>query len=360
LTKMFGIRKHFKRKGGTSGLAPGTPVYLGDERHEPVRITLIDYDKDHIEEREISTPEECAPLLNTDGVSWLNLDGIHDVGAVETLGRALDLHPLVQEDVVNPWHRPKLEDFESYLFVVLKMLSYDEKSGEVNGEQVSLVLSRKYVISFQERPGDVFDFVRERIRSGKGRIRRMGADYLAYALLDAVVDQYFLILEKIGDRVEDMDDGVVSDPRPEILQEIHSLKREMIFLRKSVWPLREVINRMERGESSLITPPTQKYLRDVYDHTVQVIDTLETFRDMIAGMHDTYLTSISNRMNQVMKVLTIIATIFIPLTFIAGIYGMNFEFMPELKWRWGYAAVWGVMAVSAVIMLLFFRKKRWL
>lgn len=360
MTKMFGIRKHFQRKGGTSGLAPGTPVYLGDDRHESVRITLINYDKDHVEEREISTPDECAPLLNSDRVCWLNLDGIHDVGAVETLGRAFNLHPLVQEDVVNPWHRPKLEDFESYLFVVLKMLSYDEKSGEVNGEQVSLILGSKYVISFQERPGDVFDFVRERIRSGKSRIRRMGADYLAYALLDAVVDQYYLILEKIGDRIEDMDDGVVSDPRPEILQQIHSLKREMIFLRKSVWPLREVINQMERGESPLITPPTQKYLRDVYDHTVQVIDTLETFRDMIAGMHDTYLTSISNRMNQVMKVLTIIATIFIPLTFIAGIYGMNFEFMPELKWRWGYAVVWGVMAVSAVIMLLFFKKKRWL
>jgi magnesium transporter len=242
----------------------------------------------------------------------------------------------------------------------LKMLYLDNETSETQVEQVSLVFGKNFVISFQEKQGDIFETIRERIRNGKGRIRKMGTDYLAYALIDAVVDHYFIILEKDGEKIEELEDKVVSDPKPETLQKIHRLKREMIFLRRSVWPLRELVNSLERGESPLIHKATRIYLRDVYDHTIQVIDTLETYRDMLSGMHDTYLSSISNRMNEVMKVLTIIATIFIPLTFIAGIYGMNFEFMPELKWRWAYFSVWGVILIVAVFMLIFFRRKKWL
>jgi magnesium transporter len=253
-----------------------------------------------------------------------------------------------------------LEDFGDYIFVVLKTFSYNHQSDELEPEQISLILGPSFVVSFQEREGDVFNPIRERIRSNKGRIRRMGADYLAYSLLDSIVDHYFIVLEQVGEEVEFLEEELVTNPTPETLQTIHNLKREMLFLRKSVWPLREVIGALERGESSLIKESTGIYLRDVYDHTIQVIDTIETFRDMISGMLDIYLSSVSNRMNEVMKVLTIIATIFIPLTFIAGIYGMNFQYMPELEWRWGYPMVWVVMLAIGVLMLIYFRKKDWL
>jgi len=253
-----------------------------------------------------------------------------------------------------------MEDFVDYLFVVLKMLHYDEKEKAVRAEQVSLILGSNYVISFQETEGDVFDPIRERIRMERGRIRKMGADYLAYSLIDEIVDNYFLILEKLGEKIEDMEDALVTNPTPETLQAIHGLKREMIFLRKSVWPLREVISRLERWESPLIDKSIAIYLRDVYDHTIQVIDAIETFRDMLSGMLDIYLSSISNRMNEIMKVLTMIATIFIPLTLIAGIYGMNFKYMPELESPWGYPMIYLVMLVIGIIMVIYFRRKRWL
>ncbi|MGA1796130.1 MAG: magnesium/cobalt transporter CorA, partial [bacterium] len=264
------------------------------------------------------------------------------------------------EDILNTNQRPKFEDFEHFIYVVLKMLSYDTEKQEIIAEQVSIVIGQNFVLSFQEREGDVFNPVRERIRNAKGRIRKMGADYLAYALLDAVVDNYFLILEALGEEVEELEEALVVNPTPQVLQAIHHLKRETIFLRKAVWPLREVIDSLGRRESPLIGKGTTLFLRDVYDHTIQIIDTAETFRDLIAGMLDIYLSSISNRMNNVMKVLTIIATIFIPLTFIAGIYGMNFKYMPELDWRWSYPLVWVVMVLVAVYMVMYFKDKGWL
>jgi len=270
------------------------------------------------------------------------------------------LHPLILEDIVNTEQRPKMEDFEQYIFVVLKMLQYNEKEDEIIAEQVSLILGSNFVISFQETEGDIFDPIRDRIRNSKGRIRKMGADYLAYALLDAVVDNYFTILEKIGEKIETVEEELVANPIPETLQIIHTMKREMIFLRKSVWPLREVVGGLQRAESALIQESTGIYLRDVYDHTIQVIDTIETFRDMISGMLDIYMSSVSNKMNEVMKVLTIFAAIFIPLTFIAGIYGMNFQYMPELEWQLGYFAVLLIMLLVAVSLLVYFRKKKWL
>lgn len=357
---MINMGKFIRKRGKKIGLPPGTPVYVGERKIEKVKISVIDYDEAQFQEKEAKTVEECFPFKETPTVTWINIDGIHQVDIIEKIGKHFDLHPLIMEDICHTEQRPKMEDFGHYIYIVLKMLYYDEKEDETKVEQVSLILGKNFVISFQEREGDIFNRIRERIRNGKGRIRKMRADYLAYALLDAVVDNYFLILEKIGERIEELEDRVVADPKPETLQEIHKLKREMIFLRRSVWPLRELINGLERGESSLIQKASRIYLRDVYDHTIQIIDTVETFRDMASGMHDTYLSSISNRMNEVMKVLTIIATIFIPLTFIAGIYGMNFKFMPELEWRWAYFVVWTVIGVVAVGMLIFFRKKKWL
>ncbi len=352
--------KFVRRRSKKAGLSPGTLIHIGEKKAERVKITLIGYDETHLEEREVRSVEECFPFREAPTVTWINVDGLHQVEVIESLGRHFGLHPLVLEDILSTGQRPKLEDYGDHIFIVLRMLNDHEGQSETEDEQISLILGRNFVLSFQERVGDVFDPIRERIRSGKGRIRKLGADYLAYALIDAIVDHYFIILERLGDRMEALHEELVESPSSQTLQEIQHLKREMIFLRRSIWPLREVISALHRGESSLFGEPTRIYLRDVYDHTIQVIDALETFRDMISGMLDIYLSSLSHRMNEIMKVLTIIATIFIPLTFIAGVYGMNFEYMPELKWRWGYFAVLGVMVLLALSMLFYFRRKRWL
>ena len=352
--------KIIRRRSKKAGLPPGTLVFDGERRVERTRITLFDYDGSRLQEKEAERIEECFPLKDEPTVTWINIDGVHEVENVEKIGGHFGIHPLVQEDIVHIGQRPKMEDFDEYLFIVIKMLFYDDGKEEVTAEQVSLVVGENYVISFQEREGDVFEPVRERLRNGKGRIVKQGADYLAYALLDAIVDSYFAILEKTGDRIESLEEELITNPGPGTVGIIQRMKREMVFLRKSVWPLREVISGLERDESSIIRESTHVYLRDVYDHTIQVIDTVETLRDMIGGMLDIYLSSVSNRMNEVMKVLTIIATIFIPLTFIAGIYGMNFEHMPELRVPWAYPAVWGVMCAVGILMLIYFRRKRWL
>lgn len=348
------------KRSKKAGLPPGSLVHIGKEKTEKVRITLMDYNEKQYQEKEVATVEECFPFKDTPTVTWINIDGIHDEAVIEKIGTHFGVHPLILEDIMNTTQRPKMEDFGDYVFLVLKMFNYDEKNNEENIEQMSLILGRNFVISFQEKQGDAFDPVRERIRKGNSRLRKTGSDYLAYALIDAIVDSYFFILEKLGERIEFTEDELVSDPRPATLQEIHNLKREMIFLRKSVWPLREVISGLERAESSLIQKSTGIFIRDVYDHIIQVIDNIETYRDMLSGMLDIYLSSVSNRMNEVMKVLTIIATIFIPLTFLAGVYGMNFKFMPELGWRWGYFAIWVVMVVVAVFMLVHFKRRKWL
>ncbi len=353
-------RKAVARRSKKAGLPPGTLVYTGEQQVESVRITIIDYDEQHVQERQVASTEECLPFRATPTVTWINVDGLHDVSVIENLGKAFDLHPLLLEDVLSTAQRPKFEDYEKHLFVVLRMLHFGDDLPTIETEQVSLIVGPNFVLTFQERVGDVFDVVRDRIRSGKGRVRRFGADYLAYSLLDAIVDSYFAVLEKVGEKIEDLEEELVSDPNQTTLRRIHGLKREMINLRRSIWPLRELVNGLQRSESTLITKSTSVYLRDVYDHTIHIIDTIESYRDMISGMLDIYLSSVSNRMNAVMKVLTIIATLFIPLTFIAGVYGMNFEHMPELRWRYGYAVVWAVMIVVAAIMLVYFRRKRWL
>jgi magnesium transporter len=354
------MAKLIKKRSKKTGLPPGTLVHTGERKVKSTRITFIDYDERNFQEKQVSAIEECFQFKMTSTVTWINIDGIHEVDIIEKLGNRFELHPLILEDILNTDQRPKFEDFDKYMFIVLRMLSYDDENQAVEEEQVSLVLGENFVISFQERIGDVFNYVRDRIRNAKGRIRKTGADYLCYSLIDAIVDSYFSILERIGGKIESMEEKLVSDPTEKTLQQIHKLKREMISLRKSVWPLRELISSLQRSESSLISETTDIYLRDTYDHTIQVIDTVESFRDMVSGMLDIYLSSISNRMNAVMKVLTIIATIFIPLTFIAGIYGMNFKYMPELKWRLGYGIVWLAFIVIAAIMLFYFKRKKWL
>ena len=349
-----------KRQMSQAGLPPGTLIFTGEKRVESVRLSVIDYDQESLRELEPKTVEECFPFKETPTVTWLNVTGLHDIEVLEKFGKHFALHPLVLEDVLSTEGRPKYEDFGTYVFLVLKTLHYDDAAHELRVEQISLILGSNFVISFQEIEADPFDPIRERIRTGKGRIRRMGPDYLAYALMDAIVDNYFAILEKIGDHTEALGVRAVEDPDPAVLHSVQTLKGELSYLRRFVWPLREVISGLQRGESELIGKETEIYLRDVYDHTIQVMETIESFRDVAAGMFDTYLSSVSNRMNEVMKVLTIIATIFIPMTFVAGIYGMNFQLMPELGWRWGYVGALLVMLGTAVAMLVYFRTKRWL
>jgi magnesium transporter len=352
--------KLMMKRSEKSGLPPGTLVHIGKKKAKEVKITLIDYDEVHFEKKELKTIEECFVYKEKPTVTWINVDGLHQVEILEKLGNCYSLHPLVLEDILNTEQRPKMEDYGEYLYIVLKMLEDNNKTNEILTEQISLIVGSNFVISFQEREGDVFDPIRERIRSGAGRTRKMGADYLAYTLVDSIVDNYFVILEKLGEKIEFLEEKLVNQPTSETLQTIHRLKREMIFLRKAVWPLREVINGLERGESSLIQQSTGIFFRDVYDHTIQVIDTIETYRDMVSGMLDIYLSSVSNRLNAVMKVLTIIATIFMPLTFLAGLYGMNFKYMPELEWRWGYPAILLLMLMIGGFMLIYFRRKKWL
>jgi len=354
------MQKLIKKRSKKAGLPPGTLVHIGEKKAETPKITVMDYDEAHFQEKEIKTIEECFLFKDIPTVTWFNIDGLHQVEILEKLGECYGFHPLVLEDILNTDQRPKMEDYGDYLYIVLRMLNYNDKRSEIDTEQISLILGPNFIFSFQEREGDVFDPVRERIRNGKGRIRKMGADYLAYTLLDSIVDNYFIIMEKLGEKIEYLEEKLVTHPIPETLQTIHQLKREMIFFRKAVWPLREVISGLERGELAMIKEPTRVYVRDVYDHTIQVIDTIETFRDMVSGMLDIYLSSVSNRLNAVMKVLTIIATIFMPLTFLAGIYGMNFKYMPELEWRWGYPMVWLIVVGISVFMLIYFKKKRWL
>jgi magnesium transporter len=342
------------------GAAPGALEFVGEKRMEEVRLRLIDYDDRGVNEREMSDISECFPLKDTPSVSWINIDGLHDTGIISRLGQAFDLHPLLLEDIVNTQQRPKFEDFENHIFVTMKMLSFNKEEAHVHQENLSLVIGPHWVISFQERIGDVFEPVRERIRSGKGRIRKMGPDYLAYALMDAIVDHYFVTLEAIGERVEALEEEMMGDPGTETLQALHRLKRETVVLRRAIWPLREVVSSLDRSESKLIKKAVSPFIRDLYDHTIQIIDTIDAMRDVIGGMMDLYISIVSNRMNEVMKVLTIIATIFIPLTFVAGIYGMNFENMPELGWHYAYYAVWVVIIVLGVTMLLWFRRLKWL
>ncbi|HII01573.1 TPA: magnesium/cobalt transporter CorA [Methanosarcinaceae archaeon] len=337
----------------------------GRKKAERVVVRVWAYNQSELIEKELETVEDCLvfkgrPDLNV----WINVDGLDRVEVIEKLGNCFGIHPLTLEDILNTGQRPKMEDYESYIYTVLKMMllskTGEEDLEEIIVDQVSIILGPNFLLSFQEREGDVFGPIRERLRKPDSRLRKSGVDYLAYSLIDSVIDYYFVILENFGEKVEELEDELIIDPRPETLHTIQRYKRDMILLRKSVWPLREMINGMQKVESGLIKESTRIYLRDVYDHTIQVIDSIEAFRDILSSMLDVYLSSVSNKMNDIMKVLTIIATIFIPLTFIAGVYGMNFEYMPELRWKMGYPGVMAFMILIGITTFSYFKKKKWL
>ena len=351
----------FKKVVKSAGTAPGTLV----QKTPPAEtnISVLDYTEKKLEEKTIQDIADCFKYKKTKTVSWIDIDGTTP-DIVEKIGQEYGLHPLLMEDLLDVEQRPKFEEYDTCIFVVVKMLNYTDE--HLGVEQVSIVFGKNYVLTFQERPGDVFDPVRERIRLGETRrIRKLGSDYLAYALIDVIVDTYYEVLEQLGERLEVVEEELLDNPSPATLHTIQGMKRDLLFLRKSVWPLREVLNQLYRAENKLIKDDTKLFLRDVYDHTIQVVDTIETFRDMVGGLYDTYLSSVNNKMSEVMKVLTIIATIFIPLTFLAGIYGMNFDTthpwnMPELGWAYGYAVFWVIIVVLTILMVLFFKRKNWL
>jgi magnesium transporter len=350
--------KLVQKRSKKTGLSPGTLVHIGENRTETVEITLFNYAGAQCDERTVTNPNDLQPPAD-ETVTWINVGGVHKIDVLEAFGKQFGLHPLLLEDIANTDQRPKLDDYETYVFLVVKMLAVTERGG-ILVEQVSFVLGRNYVLSFQENGTDVFRPVRDRLRAGKGRLRHNGSDYLLYALVDAVVDQYFAVLESLGEKIETLQERVMADPKPDTLRDIHALKRQLLFVRRAVWPLREVTNSLSRSDCPYLHEPTKVFFRDVYDHVVQIVDTIETFREMLSASLDIYLSSVSYRLNAVMRVLTVITTIFMPLSFIASIYGMNFEHMPELKWEWGYPVVLGAMGLVAAGMLIGFRRRKWL
>lgn len=351
-------RKHHTKKSKL-GMAPGSLLFTGEQKMDQVNIEVMKYNVKTIEEKSFSDISKAIDYLGTsEQVSWINIEGIHDVETIEKVMHHFNLHRLTGEDILSVGQRPKLDDYSNYLHVVLRMFMLVDE--EIEDEQITFILTKNCLITFQEKSGDVFNFVRRRLNEGKGQIRSRGADYLHYALIDSVVDHYFIILENFGDKIEDLEIELLDRPTDDVLKRLHHLRREALQLRRNVYPLREVVSRLEKQEADFINPETRLFVRDLYDHTIQVIETVEVFRDSASGLLDLYMNSISNKMNGIMKLLTIISTIFIPLTFIAGIYGMNFQNMPELEYRYGYFIAMAVMLFLAIIMVLFFKRKKWL
>ena len=360
--RLWGLKKAMTPKRSQKiDLPPGSLVYVGS--HQPTHqavITVIEYNGHIFDERQVERVADLLPLKPEPFTTWINIDGVHDEGVLAQVGEAFHLHPLLLEDILNTDQRPKCEFMENLIYIIVKMFDFDGTQQCLLPEQVSLVIGSNFLLSFEEERGEEFDAIRERLRTNSQRLRNGGPGYLAYSLLDTVVDRYFLSLEKIGQSLEDLEESLMSEQPPNILQDVHHIKRELIFLRKYIWPVREVVSTLQHADTSLLTQQVQVYLRDVYEHTIQAMDTLETYRDLLAGIQDLYLSVLSNRMNEIMKVLTVMSSVFIPLTFIVGVYGMNFQHMPELSSRWGYPAVWVFMIALALWMLRYFKRKRWI
>jgi magnesium transporter len=353
------MKRILKTTSQKAGLPPGSLVHIGEIPADAVRIKAFRYNEKDFEEIAAPDNDVLQHLQEKEGIIWVQVDGVHDPARISSIGEIFSLHALTQEDILNTDQRPKMEEFDNYLFLVGKILSFDEIAGAVQEKHFCLVLMANVILSFHESGTNIFTSVENRLQKANGKIRKKGGDYLAYSLLDAMVDNYFLVLGKIGAQVEELEEEILTEPTMDSLEWLHFLKRDLTILRKSVWPLRDVINSMIRSDSELVLEDTLKYFMDVYDHTMQIIETLEALRDVSASLFDIYLSGISNRMNEVMKVLTVIATIFIPLTFIAGVYGMNFHYMPEVSWRWGYFTTLAIMAILGIGMALYFKKKNW-
>lgn len=347
----------FKKRHAKVGSAPGTLV-ISKRSPEP-RMRLIRYDLQGAVVEDITDVEKLRDALEEGDIAWIDVQGFGDRSVMEKIGEIFELHPLLLSDVVNVPQRPKADAYDDQLLLIVRMV-HGWEDGAVDSEQVSIVIGKGYVLTFQERYGDVLDPVRKRIRSGKGVIRKHGPDYLAYAIIDTIIDGYYPLLESIGDQLESLEDAVVMDPTPILLRELNRIKNQLVNLRRSIWPQREAVNSLVRGDHDAITSAVQIYFRDTYDHCVQSSEVAEMYREMVTGLMNTYLSSIANRTNDVMKVLTIMASIFIPLTFVAGIYGMNFDHMPELHMKWAYPTVWVIMLATSGGMLAFFWRKGWL
>ncbi len=343
-----------------SGLPPGSLVHVGEVHEHEHKITVIDYNKSTLARRTIKNIEELLPYQNTETVTWVIIDGLKDVSIIDAIGQHFDIHALVLEDILNTHQRPKFEEFDDYLYIVIKALSLGADDFNVEYEQVSLLLLDKFVFTFKEKPDAIFEPLFSRLNNDKSQLRNLGTDYLTYVIMDAIVDEYFSLQDTFDELIESVEDDLLTNPSAQTLNTIQKIKRELIFLRRSVSPLRELLASIQRSESQLLHEKTKRYFGDVYDHVIRVSEAMESYRDLIAGMLDIYLSSVSNKMNETMKILTVFASIFIPLTFIAGVYGMNFEYMPELKWRWGYPALWAVFIGVSVFLLRFFKKKNWL
>jgi len=352
--------KDVKSISKKAGLPPGVLMHLGKRRAEQVKVSVIDFNENDHSEITCSDVSQCFSFFDNDNISWINVDGLHEVDTIAAIGERYKLHPLLMEDVLNTGHRPKVEEYDNNLFFTLKMVGVSKDGKSILSEQVSFVLGKSFLISFQEREGDIFDGLRARLRKKAGRIHKMGPDYLLYRLIDTIVDNYFFVTDYFNVTTENLEERVLSDPDPQKLKEIQKLKKQLINFRKVVYPLREAVTVLQKDHSHFIKKSTLIYLRDVYEHVIHVNDSIDSQRDFINSIMDLYQSGVSNKMNQVMKVLTIIATIFIPLTFVAGIYGMNFDNMPELHWKYGYFGAWGLMLFIFMLMIIFFRRKKWL
>ncbi len=344
----------------TLGQSPGALIHVGEQKVEQVKFSILHYHQDKFEEKKDIPIEECLEIKEKEGVTWINISGIHDPKVIEQFGKSFGLHPLVQSDIMNTELRSKFVNHDDYLQIILKVPFFENGTQILSLEQISLVVGENFILSFQETEGDIFEPIRNRIRNHIGKIRYWKSDYLAYAITDTIVDHFYVIMENMDTQTDELEEQLMSDPKPRTRSHIQRLKREMALLRKTMWPIREVVDGLDRSGSSLITKNTKTYLKDVYSHTIQVMETIDSLREVVGGMMDTYLSSLSNRMNEVMKTLTIIASIFIPITFIAGIYGTNFEYIPELGWSGSYFAMLTAMVIIAVVMIVYFKKKEWL
>jgi len=343
-----------------SGLPPGSLVHVGEVHTHEHKISVINYNQSTLKKHTVKSIEELLPYKTTDTITWVIIDGLTDIGIIDAIGHHFDIHGLVLEDILNTHQRPKFEEFNDYLYIVVKAISLGNEAFNVEYEQISLLILKNFVFTFMEKPDTLFDPILNRLDNDQSQIRHLGSDYLAYIIMDTVVDEYFALQDAFDELIESVEDTLLSDPSSETLATIQKIKRELIFLRRSVSPLRELLAAIQRSESPLLNEKTRRYFGDIYDHAIRIIEALESYRDLIAGMLDIYLSSVSNKMNETMKVLTVFASIFIPLTFIAGVYGMNFEYMPELKWRWGYPVLWLFFISVSVFLLRYFKKKKWL
>jgi magnesium transporter len=354
------MRESFSNPSEKSGLPPGSLVHVGDILETITRMSLIDYSKDHLEERQIQYVDDILEYKDSTTVTWVIIEGLTDIDAIEKMGQLFGIHPLVLEDILNTHQRPKFEEYDDYLYVVLKSLVKDPDAFAINYEQISLLVIKNFIFIFREKTDDLFLPIRQRLKNSKGHIRNLGSDHLMYTILDTIVDQNFVLIDALDESVTMLEDELFSEPTHETLNALQKLKRETISIRRNISPIRELLAGLLRSESPLIKESTHIYLRDVSDHTIRALESIETYRDIFSSLVEIYISSVSNKMNEAMKVLTIFAAIFIPLTFLAGIYGMNFEYMPELKWKWGYPTIWSLFIAIPVVLLVYFKKKKWL